>query len=105
MSIKTKEKLAFKLRKYPADDDSAVPITCAAEKQALYDMQAVTRYTMIKPSELDLKNKRKRIRPYSCHFSSYSFMVKDIVRLGSYVRGLDLYVTSHHTRLEMNSCK
>lgn len=100
MTSKIKEKLAFKLRKCPADDDLAVPVTCLAEEQALYDMQAITRYTMIKPSELDLKSKRTKIRPYSCHFSSYSFMIKDMVRLGSYVRGLDLSVFSVNSRPE-----
>jgi hypothetical protein len=92
MSNRINEKLATKLRTFPADDDSIVPVECPNERQFISDFVVITQYTKFSPTELQLKEKRKRIRSYSCFPAGFTYLIQDSLRMSSQVRHLGLKV-------------
>lgn len=92
MSNRINDKLAAKLRRFPADDDSAVPVQCPNERQFISDFLALTRYTKLSATELKLKDKRHKLRSYSCLPSNFTYVVQDSLRLSSLARHLGLKV-------------
>lgn len=88
MSNRVNEKLAEKLRRFPADDDTAVPVICQREKDFINDFLVLTKFAKLSATELQLKEKRKKLRSFSCLPSDFTYLVQDTLRLGSLVSHL-----------------
>lgn len=96
MTNRVNEKLAAKLRQFPADDDTIVPVVCPYEKEFINDFMAITKYGPMAATELELKQKRKPIRSYSCLPSGFAYLVQDSLRMTSQVRQFGLRVEVYH---------